>query len=163
MLNHIYHELSPFKHQSPGSVFRCGRPGTGLLPASAVCDGYPDCPDGEDEARCPDLHQPRYFAPAASADLQSQYYYDYPAPVAVQVTRDICRRSESGYPPIIPDPRTPARGATRPCPPRSPRSVSPRPPAPPTAPSSGCSPWRAGNVATIINHCIVLYCIVSKI
>ena len=81
--------LSPFKHQSPGSVFRCGRPGTGLLPASAVCDGYPDCPDGEDEARCPDLHQPRYFAPAASADLQSQYYYDYPAPVAVQVTRDI--------------------------------------------------------------------------
>ena len=101
MLNHIYHELSPFKHQSPGSVFRCGRPGTGLLPASAVCDGYPDCPDGEDEARCPEL-QPRYFAPAASADLQSQYYYDYPAPAAVQVTRDICRRSESGYPPIVP-------------------------------------------------------------
>ena len=102
MHQHIYHGLSPFKYQSPGSVFRCGRPGTGLLPASAVCDGYPDCPDGEDEARCPELQQPRYFAPAASADLQPQYYYDHPAPAAVQVTRGTCRRSESGYPPIIP-------------------------------------------------------------
>ena len=102
MLHHIYHGLSPFKYQSPGSVFRCGRPGTGLLPASAVCDGYPDCPDGEDEARCPELQQPRYFAPAASADLQPQYYYDYPAPAAVQVTRGTCRRSESGYPPRYP-------------------------------------------------------------
>ena len=50
------------------------------MPANVQCDGYPDCPDGEDEAGCPGTRQPQpqyvqHAAPGYRFQQQQQQYH----------------------------------------------------------------------------------------
>ena len=49
--------------------FPCGS-GSQLIPAVAQCDGYPDCPGGEDEHGCPPPHQEVHLSGRHQAGYQ---------------------------------------------------------------------------------------------
>ena len=59
-----------------GPLFQCSGPGSKLLPLHVQCDGYPDCPGGEDEAACGG--QQRNYNSAPPQPQNNGYYFPQP-------------------------------------------------------------------------------------
>ena len=66
-----------FSHcQYQGPLFQCSGPGSRYLPSHVRCDGYPDCPGGEDEAGCGQQQRQQYLPPQPPPNRG--YYYPQP-------------------------------------------------------------------------------------